>query len=127
MSFLLSQRSENNLTGVHPKLQSIVRYAADHCPHSYTFVVTEGIRTKARQKALYDQGLSQTMNSYHLTGHAVDLAVIVAGKAVWRLEAYEALNQVMQAGAKHFGVPLTWGGNWAMRDGVHWQTDRDTA
>lgn len=125
MSFLLSARSESNLSGVKPDLQQIVRYAADHCPNGYTFVVTEGLRSKMRQKALYDQGLSKTLDSHHLTGHAVDLAVIVAGKAVWKFQAYEALNEVMQAAAKHFGIDLTWGGGWvSLRDGPHWQIPR---
>jgi peptidoglycan L-alanyl-D-glutamate endopeptidase CwlK len=125
MSFLLNPRSEKNLIGVVPILQKVVRWAAYHCPDTYTFVVTEGLRTKARQKALYDQGLSKTLDSYHLTGHAVDLAVIVAGKAVWKFDAYERLNEVMQAGGKHFGVPLTWGGEWvSLRDGPHFQVPR---
>jgi peptidoglycan LD-endopeptidase CwlK len=38
----------------------------------------EGLRTRERQAALVARGASRTMNSRHLTGHAVDL---VAG---WR-------------------------------------------
>ena len=77
------------------------------------------------QLSLFAAGLSQTLDSYHLTGDAVDLAVIVGGKAVWKFEAYEALNDLMQHTAHDLAVPLTWGGGWArLRDGPHFQTVR---
>jgi peptidoglycan L-alanyl-D-glutamate endopeptidase CwlK len=41
------------------------------------FSITEGLRTKERQKELFSAGKSQTMNSRHLTGKAVDIAVII--------------------------------------------------
>jgi peptidoglycan L-alanyl-D-glutamate endopeptidase CwlK len=44
------------------------------------FVVLEGLRTAARQKELYAAGATKIMHSRHLTGHAVDLGALVAGK-----------------------------------------------
>jgi len=38
------------------------------------FIVVEGLRTRERQAALVKADASHTMNSRHLTGHAVDLA-----------------------------------------------------
>ncbi|MDN0092724.1 M15 family metallopeptidase, partial [Yersinia ruckeri] len=64
-------RSENNLNGVNPALVKVVRRALELSP--VDFGVTEGLRTIARQKELVAAGKSQTMNSRHITGHAIDV------------------------------------------------------
>ena len=118
--YTLGPRSLKNLIGVHPDLKLVVERAIDIT--DLDFVVTEGIRTLARQKQLFDAGASKTMRSRHLTGHAVDLAAVVGGKVRWDWPLYARLNEVMMEAARDEGVQIEWGGHWkAPRDGPHWQ------
>jgi peptidoglycan L-alanyl-D-glutamate endopeptidase CwlK len=76
-----------------------------------------------RQAQLAREGRSQTMRSRHLTGHAVDLAVLDDdGKARWDAPAYRALAAEMKAAAAVEGVKIEWGGDWrSFFDGPHFQ------
>lgn len=78
--FKFSQRSEKHLQGVHGDLVKVVRKALEYS--TVDFAVIEGVRTKARQAQLFKQGATKTMNSRHLTGHAVDLPPLVEGKSL---------------------------------------------
>lgn len=81
MSFRLSQRSRERLKGVHPDLVAVVEAAILLTP--VDFMITEGLRTPARQAELVRAGASRTLNSRHLTGHAVDVAAWVDGGVRW--------------------------------------------
>ena len=70
---LLPQRSLDKLAQVHPDLQRTILAAAIDTP--IQFIVTEGMRSYERQLELYRAKKSRTMNSRHLQGYAVDLAV----------------------------------------------------
>ena len=120
MPFTLSPRSEQRLAGVNPDLVRVVRRAAEIS--EVEFVVTEGLRSKARQKQLVSSGASKTMNSRHLTGHAVDLAAVVAGKVRWDWPLYYKLADAMKQAASEVGVAIEWGGDWvSFKDGPHFQ------
>lgn len=123
----LNDRSERNLVGVHPKLVAVVRRAAEIAGSrgdGLGFVVTEGLRTSARQAELVKAGASRTLNSRHLTGHAVDLAATVTGQVRWDWPLYVHLAGVMKRAAQELGVQITWGGNWErLRDGPHFEID----
>lgn len=91
-SYKLSQRSQSNLKGVHQDLVRVVRLAITFS--EYDFVVIEGIRSLARQKALIKEGKSKTLNSRHLTGHAVDIVPLVNGAIPWQdWSAFEAVSR----------------------------------
>ena len=123
MSFQLSDKSLRRLDGVHPSLVSVVKRAIELTP--VDFVVIEGLRTKERQAYLLDAGKSRTMNSYHLTGHAVDIAPIVDGKVSWEWKHYYPLADAMMQAAKELNVKIEWGGRWkTFPDGPHWQIPR---
>jgi peptidoglycan L-alanyl-D-glutamate endopeptidase CwlK len=108
------------LEGVHPDLVRVVYRAKELGP--VTFVVTEGLRTKERQAQLLKQGASQTLNSRHLTGHAIDMAVMVSGKITWAWPVYAKLAAQVKEAARIEGVPIEWGGDWkTLRDGTHFQ------
>jgi peptidoglycan L-alanyl-D-glutamate endopeptidase CwlK len=114
----LTSRSLKNLTGVHPDLVKIVLRTAQESE----FVVTEGVRTAMRQAELVKAGASQTMKSRHLTGHAVDLAVLVGGEVRWDWPLYNKLAAVVKAAAAELAVPIEWGGDWkSFKDGPHFQ------
>jgi len=119
---VLNPRSEKNLAGVHPKLVSVVRRAAD--VSDIEFMVIEGLRTIERQKQLVAKGASKTMNSKHITGHAVDLAPMVDGDIRWDWPLYHKLAPIIKQAANDMGVNITWGGDWrSFADGPHWEID----
>jgi peptidoglycan L-alanyl-D-glutamate endopeptidase CwlK len=111
----LTARDRKRLEGVHPDLVRVVERAS---LGKVRFIVTEGLRTMERQAQLAREGRSQTMRSRHLTGHAVDLAVLD--------EAYRTLAAEMKAAAAVEGVPVDWGGDWrSFFDGPHFQLPWD--
>lgn len=120
----LDARSETSLRGVHPDLVRIVRRAAEISPVKFT--VIEGLRTKARQADLVKAGASKTMNSRHITGHAVDLVPHRPdGVLAFDWPLYHILAPAMKQAASELAVPLVWGGDWAsFRDGPHFELDR---
>lgn len=123
MAFSFSKRSENNMVGVHPDLIRVVRRALQLT--EIDFMVTEGLRTRARQAELMKSGATRTMNSRHLTGHAVDLAAMVGKDIRWDWPLYAKLAKAMKQAAAEEGVALVWGGDWkTFKDGPHFELDR---
>lgn len=125
-----SQRSKDALKGVHPDLVRLMEAAIIDSPVDFT--ITEGVRTTARQQALYAQGRTAPgtkvtnadgvkNKSNHQAkadgyGHAVDLYPFVDGKLRIN-EPYVVYNlrliaNHIKAKAKQLGIKLTWGGDW---------------
>ena len=89
------------------------------------FMVTEGLRTPARQAALVKAGASRTLNSRHLTGHASDIAAVVGGQVRWDWPLYPRIAAAFKQAALERGVEVVWGGAWPrLRDGPHFELDR---
>lgn len=123
MGYTLGSRSRANLAGVHPELVRVVERAIERSEIDFT--VTEGMRTATRQAQLLAAGASRTMQSRHLTGHAVDLAALVGGQVRWDWPLYARLAAAMKAAAAELGVALVWGGDWrTLKDGPHFELDR---
>lgn len=115
--FVLSNRSLSNLEGVHSDLVDVVKRAIQVSKQDFT--VIEGMRTLARQEQLVASGASQTMNSRHLTGHAVDL---VPFPLSWDWPLFYPIADAMKLAAKELDVDLEWGGDWkTFKDGPHFQ------
>lgn len=120
MSIVLGARSLSRLEGVHPDLVRVVKTAA--AMSDLDFTVLEGLRTTERQKQLFAQKATKTMNSRHLTGHAVDLAPLIGGDISWDWPLYNRLAKTVKAAAAVEKVPLQWGGDWrTFKDGPHWE------
>lgn len=121
-----SARSLKNLNGIHPDLRRVIDRALQDSP--LDFVVIEGLRTKERQKQLVTNGASKTMNSRHITGHAVDLLPIgTNGKPAFDWPLYDRLAPAVKAAAEKEHVDLVWGGDWtSFKDGPHFELDRRT-
>lgn len=118
--YKLGSRSLANLEGVHPDLIKVVKRAIEITNQDFT--VLEGLRSFARQEELLRKGFSKTMNSRHLTGHAVDIAPWVNGAISWDWNFYPEVARAMKEAAKELGVDIEWGGNWErFKDGPHWQ------
>lgn len=123
MTFRLSKRSIARLEGVHPDLVSVVNAAIART--RVDFMITEGRRSLARQKELVAAGASRTMNSRHLTGHAVDVAALVGGEVRWDWPLYSLVAEAFKAAAVDLKTPIIWGGDWLkFRDGPHFELAR---
>lgn len=120
MAFSFGQRSLDRMKGVHPDLVRVMKAALATSPIDFT--VLEGVRTLTRQRQLYAAGATKTMNSRHLTGHAIDIAPIINGKISWDWPLYYRIAAVVKEAAKAQGVKIEWGGDWrTFKDGPHWQ------
>ena len=123
MTYVLGARSRARLQGVHPDLVRVVELALTYSPHDFT--ITEGLRSVARQRELKAAGASQTMNSRHITGHAIDFAVLIGGKVRWDWPLYGQVAVAFKRAAKELNVPIIWGGDWkSLRDGPHIELQR---
>jgi peptidoglycan L-alanyl-D-glutamate endopeptidase CwlK len=121
--YKLGERSQLRLKGVHPDLVRVVEHAIDIS--AVDFTVLEGLRTPERQKLLRDSGASQTLNSRHITGHAVDLGALVDGEVRWDWPLYHKIAAAMKQAAKDLNVAIVWGGDWrTFKDGPHFELDR---
>lgn len=132
MAYTFSNRSLKNLLGVHPDLIKVCWRAIEITKQDFTII--EGRRSEERQKELYAKGKSKTLNSRHLSGHAVDLAPFPFDGDVdedgvinihdW--DQYYPIADAMKQAASELGVALEWGGDWkSFRDGPHFQLSRE--
>lgn len=123
MAFHLTPTDTAKLSEVHPDLAKVVTMAADLT--NTPFVVWEGIRTIERQREYVERGTSWTMNSRHLTGHAVDLVPLVDGQPQWLWPECRLIAKAMKQAAAELQVPIEWGGDWKrFPDGPHFQLPR---
>ena len=94
MGYQLGTRSKQKLSGVHPDMVAVVSRAIELSEQDFS--VLEGIRHINRQRELVKTGKSTTMNSRHLTGHAVDL---VPYPVSWDWEYFYPIVDAMKAAA----------------------------
>jgi peptidoglycan L-alanyl-D-glutamate endopeptidase CwlK len=121
--WVFDERSKKKLKGVHPDLVAVIERALEIS--GLDFIVTEGLRTAERQKELYNSGASRTMNSRHLTGHAVDLAVKVGDEIRWDWPLYHRLAKYVMEAAYELKIDVEWGGDWvSFKDGPHYQLSK---
>src|SRR5688500_15148109 len=125
----LSVRDEFRMRGVHPALSQVVQTSFKLFPAAFSdapslkLFVIEGVRTIERQREYFKSGASHTMNSRHLTGHAVDLGMQADGGMRWEFPLYRRLwEDCMKPAALQHGVDVEWGGEAFgpdFRDGPH--------
>lgn len=113
-----SQRSKDNLVGVHPDLIKVLTLALEKSKSDFT--VTEGLRSHETQRKYYDQGHSKTLTgSRHLKGsdgygHAVD--VIFASKTdPYNWDRIFEIADGIRLAAIELNIPIRWGGAWHYR------------
>ena len=125
MTFKLSKRSRDKLVGVNPKLVAVVERAIQLT--KVDFAVTEGLRTPARQLELVSTGASQTLESKHLTGDAVDLVAFIGTRISWEVSLYDEIADAMREAAVEQGVALRWGAAWNIPDIRAWDRSMEAA
>lgn len=108
--FTLGKTSTRELQGVRVELVSVVRRALQLTAQD--FAVHDGIRTLAEQQRLVASGASQTLDSRHITGHAVDLVPVINGKLRWEWDPIYLIADAVRQAAREHGTPLRWGGAW---------------
>ncbi len=107
---ILGTHSKRELIGVDGKLVLIVQEAIKITKQDFT--VHDGIRTIAEQRELVRLGASQTMNSKHIIGRAVDLVPYINGKLRWEWIPIYMICEAMRNAAKSLDVDIRWGGAW---------------
>ena len=119
--FNFSRESQALLLAVNPQLVAVAIKALSLSP--YDFKVTEGRRSFDRQEELMRAGATRTLKSKHLTGDAIDIAVLdEKGNVTCDFKYYEAVSIAFKKAARELRVPLIWGGDWfPFRDGPHFQ------
>lgn len=118
MPFRLSKRSINNLKGLDQRLVNAVRIAIDVT--DIDFAVICGLRTEKEQRKLLAKGVTQTMESNHLTGNAVDLMAYVNRRGCWEISVYDNIAEAMRQAAMMIDVPIRWGAAWHINDIREW-------
>jgi peptidoglycan L-alanyl-D-glutamate endopeptidase CwlK len=120
MTYSFGTRSQKRLEGVHPDLVRVMKLAISRSPIDFTII--EGLRTVEQHRRYFAAGATRTMNSRHLTGHAIDIAPYLDGQVRWDWPLYHKIAPVVKAAAAELGVPITWGGDWrSFKDGPHWE------
>ena len=119
--FTFSQRSLKAMEGIHPDLRKVCDLAIELT--SVDFVITEGKRSYARQQEMVATGKSQTMNSRHLVGCAVDY-VDYPG-FTYDLGKAKQIADAFKSAAAQLGILIKWGGDWKnFVDSDHIELDR---
>jgi peptidoglycan LD-endopeptidase CwlK len=126
---MLNERSMKALVGVHPDLVAVVKRAAQIIPGG--FVITEGMRSKERQRVLFAKGLSKTLNSRHLYGLAVDFAPLIDTdgdgdtEVTWKTPAFLPVIKAFKQAAKELSIPIVSGSEWkTFKDYPHIELSR---
>ncbi len=115
---MISQRYAGKLKGVDPRLIGMMDFLQSE---GFNFGISEGLRDRDTQRRYVSEGKSKTMNSKHLTGHAVDIHMLDdQGRAIWDEAAYKPIGAAAKRYAAENNLPFTWGGDWGW-DSVHFQ------
>jgi peptidoglycan LD-endopeptidase CwlK len=109
-NFKLGIHSMKELKGVHQDLVAVVERAIQLTVQD--FAVHDGIRTMVEQKKFVANGVSKTLDSRHLTGHAVDLVPFVNGELRWEMTPIFHIADAVRVAANELGTPIRWGGAW---------------
>jgi peptidoglycan LD-endopeptidase CwlK len=107
MAFTWSQRSLKNMEGLHPDLRKVCDLALQLSPLDFTII--GGRRSLAQQRIYVKQGKSQTMNSRHLYGLAVDYC---GAGGSFDAKVLRLIAGAFKEAAKQLDIPITWGGDW---------------
>lgn len=109
-TFKLGAKSLRELEGVHVELVAVVKRAIELTVQD--FAVHDGRRTLKEQQEMVAKGVSQTLDSRHLSGHAVDLVPYVNGQLRWEWDPIYRIADAVRMAANELGTPLRWGGAW---------------
>lgn len=111
MTYKFSNKSEQILNTVRLELNTLAHKVLEISP--IDFAVVEGYRDIERQKQLYKEGKTKTLNSKHCTKEAIDIVPYINNKL-----DYEAVNDccfiigLFYAKAKELNMNIKVGALW---------------
>jgi hypothetical protein len=130
--FRFSKDSLNKLDLIHPDLKKVIMRALEIS--KMDFHVREGMRTLEQQKIYFQRGTSKTMESRHLTGHAVDLNPVIDGHQILDSKIpnvyFDMIASAVKTAAEELDVPIIWGGDFPklydtkFSDKYHFELDK---
>ena len=123
--FKLSERSISKLKGVDDALIAVTELAIEYT--KIDFGITCGLRTIEEQRALVDAGASQTMNSKHIQGQAVDVVAYVGSRISWEVNLYDDIAEAFKIAGTELGTSIRWGAAWTVPDIVDWEGTMEQA
>ena len=101
-----SQKSLDRLEGVDQQLRALAFKALE----VQDLTILEGVRSMEKQKQLFREGKSKTLDSKHLSGKAIDIAPYPID---WNdRERFYYLAGIIKGIANELGINVRWGGDW---------------
>lgn len=125
MVFKFSKRSEDRLEEVHPDIAKVIRRTLEITP--VDFSVIEGKRSVERQTELVNAGASQTMDSRHITGHAIDIAPYIGGRISWDWPPFYILAEHVKMASEQLDISVRWGGCWMLLSDMEESPEEEVA
>jgi peptidoglycan L-alanyl-D-glutamate endopeptidase CwlK len=124
MVYTLSQNSIDKLVGVKQPLVDVVKLAMTYT--KVNFEVIHGLRTKEEECKYVAEGKSETLDSRHITGDAIDFCVLVNGAVVWGpISLYEQVADAFFKAAAQLNISIVYGGSWiTLKDWGHFELNR---
>ena len=117
------QRSLDTLKPLNTDLQTVA-----HCAllvSTVDFVAYHGYRTDAEHQTMLERGVSWIRRSKHQDGLAVDVMALDAKKkGTWYAKPYDEIAKAFYSCGAVLKVPITWGGEWRVKDLVHFEVTR---
>ena len=125
MAFKLSERSLARLEGVEDSMRAVTELAIEYT--KIDFGVTCGLRTIEEQRELVEAGASQTMNSKHIPGLAVDVVAYIGPRVSWEVNLYDDIADAFKIAAIELGTGIRWGAAWHIPDIRDWNGTMEEA
>lgn len=103
---------------VSPWIKNFIDYvikslSKDSTFNEYTLIIVEVMRTITRQKLLFSQGKSKTLDSNHIKGLAVDICFAKNGICIWNDKLlWSILYGLFLTFIKLNKLNGRWGGDW---------------
>lgn len=120
MRYQFGLRSRQRLSGVNPDLVAVMKKAISISKQDFSII--EGIRSEVTQRKYFKSGVTTTMKSRHLTGHAVDVVYYPAPKTSdWDFEPFCDIADAVRQAAKDCDVKIRWGAAWHIADIREWE------
>lgn len=120
--YVFSVRSILNLQETRIEMQQVAECAIRRTP--VDFVVVDGGRTEAEHKINVANGKSWTTRSRHQDGAAIDVAAWVDKRVTYEPAPYHQIAAAFKYCSAELGIPIIWGGDWKVRDLMHFELDR---